>query len=262
MIRRQPIVIFVLGCFLLVGMGSCQTRDYSRFLTQEDWPCAYEIPYAENGVTIDGILDEWEPDESIYFVDDIPPPERNSARAWAMWDEQYLYVAFSVRDSYLRGTHTGHDNAFPDDCVEFLIDTRSDRSERWMPDDYCWHVNLRDAILDDRGTRAGEIDTSWNGNAVSKTVIHGTLNDDIPDEGYDVEIAVPWTDLGLRTIEEDRTFGMDFCVNDFDADMDEYLYFDWCNLQVFHKPSGFGQVRLVKQVEIPAKKPRSERLIW
>jgi len=262
MIRRNPINILLQGLLVIATVGACSTADYSRFLTQESWPRVYEIPYASEGVTVDGDLEEWAPDRSVYYVDDVPPPKRNSARTWAMWDEQHLYLAFSVRDAYLRGSHTGHDNAFPDDCVEVLVDTRSDRSDRWLPDDYCWHVNLLDAILDDRGTPDGKIDTSWNGNAVSKTVIRGTLNDDVPDEGYDVEIAIPWSDMGLGGVQEGQTFGMDFCVNDFDADMEDYLYFDWCNLQLFHKPSGFGLVRLVKIVEIPAKKPRSERLLW
>ena len=188
---------------VIATVGACSTADYSRFLTQESWPRVYEIPYASEGVTVDGDLEEWAPDRSIYYVDDVPPPKRNSARTWAMWDEQHLYLAFSVRDAYLRGSHTGYDNAFPDDCVEVLVDTRSDRSDRWLPDDYCWHVNLLDAILDDRGTPDGKIDTSWNGNAVSKTV-------NLPHEATVEDVAdVYWMayEMGCKgiTVYRDRS---------------------------------------------------------
>lgn len=261
MIHEKSDLVLYLGLLILLVMGACSTTDRLGLVDRQAWPRVLEIPYAENGVTIDGVLNEWDAADPIFYVDDIPPPRRNSARTWAMWDENYLYLAFSIRDGFLRGTHTGHDNAFPDDCVEVLIDTRLDRGDLWLSDDYCWHINILDAILDDRGTPEGQIDKTWNGNAVSKTTIRGTLNDNLPDEGYDVEVAIPWSDMGL--IANDGTeLGMDFCVNDFDEDPDEYLYFDWCNLELFHKPSGFGLVRLVRGTEIPAKKPRSERRIW
>jgi len=261
MIKKNSACFLCLALALALLMTACATAGRPGMVEREGWPRALEIPYAENGVVVDGILDEWDSAQPIFYIDNVPPPQRSSARTWAMWDENYLYVAFSVRDHFLRGTHIGHDNAFPDDCVEILIDTRLDRSDLWLPDDYCWHINTRDAILDDRGTVSGEIDKTWNGNAFSKTTIRGTLDDDLPDEGYDVEVAIPWSDMGIA-VSDGTKLGMDFCVNDFDEEPDKYLYFDWCNLEVFHKPSGFGLVHLVRRMEVEAKKPRSQRLIW
>ncbi|MFH1742581.1 MAG: sugar-binding protein [bacterium] len=258
----KSVFVFPCGVLLIIALGGCRTTERLSMIDREGWPRVLEAPYAENGVVVDGILEEWKAALPVFYVDDVADPQRNSARTWAMWDEKYFYVAFSVSDEFLRATHTGHDNAFPDDGVEVLIDTRCTRSDDWRTDDYRWHINILDAIMDDRGTFEGEVDKSWNGNAFSKTTISGTINDEVPDEGYITEIAIPWKDIGLSGIGEGTELAVDFCVNDFDEDPEEYLYFDWCNLELFHKPSGFGLVRLVRGTEIPAKKPRSQRLIW
>ena len=262
MMSKKPVIVLGVTLCLVFVVSACRTTERLSMIDRESWPRVLEAPYAENGIVADGVLDEWETALPVFYLDDVASPRRNSARTWAMWDEEYFYVAFSVRDEFLRGTHTEHDAPVSDDGVEILIDTRRDRSNDWLTDDYCWHINILDAITDDRGTFEGKIDKSWNGNAFSKTTIFGTLNDESPDKGYITEVAIPWNDIRLSGIGEGTELAVDFCVNDFDEDPEEYLYFDWCNLELFHKPSGFGLVRLVRRTEIPAKDPRSERLIW
>ncbi|HPA44620.1 MAG TPA: sugar-binding protein [bacterium] len=261
----KSVVVLSTVFLALACVSGCRTSEPVERMAVAPWPCVMEVAYTPNAIRVDGVMDEasWQDAQAVFFMDDIDSPNRNTARAWVLWDKTNLYVAFSVKDSYLRATHTEHDTAFPgDDGVEILIDTRLDRSNKWLPDDYCWHVNLNGAILDDRGTSDGKIDHSWNGNALSKTVIDGTLNDDEPDKGYVTEIAIPWSDLGLGEVDAGIEIGLDLCVNDFDENPEIYQYSDWCNLKVFHQPSGFGLARMVRQIEIPARKPSNERVIW
>ena len=262
---RQHAVILSVTLLMLTAVTGCRTSEPLERMAIAPWPCVMEVAYTPEAIRVDGIMDEasWQNAQPVFFMDDIDPPNRNTARVWVLWDKQYLYFAFSVKDSSLRATHTEHDTAFSgDDGVEILIDTRLDRSDKWLQDDYCWHVNLNDAILDSRGTSDGKIDNSWNGNALSKTVIAGTLNDDRPDEGYITEMAVPWTDLGVSGLDKGIEIGLDLCVNDFDENSDTCQYFDWCKSKELYQPSGFGLARLVRQMEIPARKPSSERLLW
>ena len=91
-------------------------------------------------------------------------------------------------------------------------------------------------MYDDRGTPAGEPDPKWNGTARHAVKI-------LDDYHYIVEVALPWSEIGLAP-EVGTRIGIDFCVNGKDPATGEYDYFDWCGLKVFHDPSGFGDLIL------------------
>jgi hypothetical protein len=66
----------------------------------------------------------------------------------------------------------------------------------------------------------------------------------LDDCRYVVEVAIPWTAIGLEPGEGHTTIGIDFCVNRRDPQANQYDCFDWCGLTVFHDPSGFGDLIL------------------
>lgn len=197
-------------------------------------------------ISVDGNLTDWDFAEWTWFK----PQDSNwkdSASFASFWDENYLYIAFQVLNLNLQAIKTERDEAglHMDDGVEVLVDPNYDRSSEWQEDDFAYHVNVLNAILDDRGmNEEGKYNNDWDGKAITSVKIFGTVNEprDI-DKGYNVEIAIPWEEIGFLPAHG-KKLGMDFCVNDRDNKSGEYRYYDWMKLKRFHMSSGFGTVIL------------------
>ena len=186
-----------------------------------------------------GDLDHWSDANSFEFEGRSLGGHRRAATVYTLWDEDNLYIAFDVHSSKLQAKETKHDGDIaPDDGVEFLIDAHCDHTTQFLPDDFSYHVNILNVVYDDRGTPGGTADPQWHGIARHAVKM-------LDDYHYIVELAVPWTEIGLEPRTGQTVMGIDFCVNGTDLDTGKYDYFDWCELKVFHDPSGFGELKLV-----------------
>ncbi|MFZ1083030.1 MAG: sugar-binding protein [Candidatus Kryptoniota bacterium] len=196
-------------------------------------------------IVIDGNLDEWSSAEKVSFDDGVPLLYRRSATVYTLWDNEYLYIAFDVnrRNPHAKVTTHDGDNLWLDDGIEFLIDAKNDGGDLFMPDDIAYHINILNAVYDDRGTGKDEQDISWNGNAIHQVKLKTDSGGEV--SGYCCEAAVPWDELGITPIEDSTVIGIDFCVNGTDDLTGKYHYFDWAGLKIFHHPNGFGKLRLV-----------------
>ncbi|MFC2076168.1 sugar-binding protein [candidate division KSB1 bacterium] len=207
--------------------------------------------FTETAIEIDGDLAEWEGGgggaKSIELADTSGAADPNKAEIMTLWDEENLYVAFRVTDADLRSSEKERDSKtlYQDDMAELIIDANHDRTEKWIADDIIWHINLFNQVKDDRGTPEGESDWTWNSVACWETKLSGSLNDSSDrDEGYVVEIAVPWTEIG-RAPEAGVILGVDFALGDEDEGGPVNLY-DWCGCSPFRYPAGFGELILAK----------------
>lgn len=190
-------------------------------------------------VTLDGKLEEpvWKQAPwSTPFVHLITgEPGFFPTRCAVVWDDEYLYVAFDVPETYVRATLTQHDaDIWTDNDVEVFIAFKDTYFE--------YEANALGTILDifwvwkdawvagrpwfgradldpksprtltmagisqnrphPRGWRYGFRD--WNMPGLRHGIsIQGTLNkDDDIDQGWTVEIGFPWSDL--RQFEPER----------------------------------------------------------
>jgi hypothetical protein len=191
-------------------------------------------------IPLDADLRKWHGAESVSIEGQPLGGHPRRASVYALWDAKNLYLAFDVHSCKLRATVREHDGdkLWEDDGVEFLIDAHRDRSKEFLPDDFSYHINILNAVYDDRGTPSGQPDEKWNGTAqhIVKT---------LDDYHYITEVAVPWKEIGMEPREDKTVIGIDFCVNGKDPATGEYVYYDWCGLKVFHDPSGFGELVLV-----------------
>lgn len=200
---------------------------------------AYET---ETPIPLDGDLKKWHGAESVTFEGRPLGGHSRRATVYVLWDPKDLYLAFDVHSSKLHAQVREHDGdkLWEDDGVEFLIDPRRDRTKKYLPDDFAYHINILNVVFDDRGTPSGQPDPEWNGKARHSVKI-------LDDYNYIVEVAIPWTEIGFKPRADHTAIGIDFCVNGKDPETDEYNYFDWCGLKVFHDPSGFGDLILAGQ---------------
>lgn len=128
----------------------------------------------------------------------------NSVEVRSLWDEDSLYFRFDVQDKDLWATQTERDDKelYLDDMCEVLLDPRRDSTDLWLEDDIIYHVNLLGTVKDDRGEPGGGQNVGWNGEARCCVSLSGTLNDSTDiDEGYSIEIAIPWAEIGIRPVD-------------------------------------------------------------
>ena len=186
-----------------------------------------------------GQLADWQAATPITFSGRPLAGYPRHATVYALWDHGNLYLAFDVLSSPLQAKVREHDGdrLWFDDGVEFLIDAHRDRGTAYLPDDFAYHINILNTVFDDRGTPQGLPDKAWTG--IARHAVH-LLN----DHRYLVEVAIPWSEIGMTPTAGGR-LGIDLCVNGSDPATGAYDYFDWCNLSVFHDPSGFGELELV-----------------
>jgi len=127
-------------------------------------------------------------------------PVQGDARL--LWDEQFLYVGFEVRDQKVRGgfpKDAKDPHLWERDTVEIMIDPDGDGDNK---DYYEIQVNPQNLVFDTQyddynfpnGNGRGPFGhEEWSAGLTSAVEVHGTLDDDSDvDQGYTVELQVPW----------------------------------------------------------------------
>ncbi|MFA5204258.1 MAG: carbohydrate-binding family 9-like protein [Lentisphaeria bacterium] len=115
-----------------------------------------------------------------------------------LWDDRFLYVAFSCRDQEVFGYLTEPDApVYWEDCVELVI------APEKITDYYEFTVNARGTLYDavnhfDAVNRLRS-DPAYRGGIRVAVRIDGTLNDAADEDGgWSVEMAIPWSGIKIR----------------------------------------------------------------
>lgn len=158
-------------------------------------------------LSIDGRLDEpaWEQalleTGAFHTPEGKPLPDTESVQAGLLWDDEFLYIGFNVKDNDLDTPYTTRDSTLwsgrksgASDVVEIFLDPMADGKEyielQISPADVVF-----DAKFDSYRSPAWSQAKNFNLNLKHKVLLKGTLNDNVPDEGYVVEVAIPWTEI-------------------------------------------------------------------
>jgi len=199
----------------------------------------------KTGIVIDGNLSEWNSVSGVTFSgDSARGASNNTVLAKAAWDDTNLYLAYDVSDTELISVKTLPDenNIWKDDVLEFFIDTNYDGGAGMQAGDYHFIINLNNVIWDSQGTGSGQ-DTSWNGSGLLSAVnLNGTLNNGGGDQGYTIEVAIPWVSMGMSPTDGQQ-IAVDFAVGDADTG-DGYIAFDWASIRPFAQPNKWNTLQL------------------
>jgi uncharacterized protein (DUF2141 family) len=155
----------------------------------------------------------------------------NSTSFAALWDNNYLYVAVQVTDSNL---HKDSTNLWDDDAIEVFIDAKHDRQSVFNNDDRQLIVDINGNLFEQGGRTTGVL------RSVQTTAT-----------GYTVEMAIPWSNLGL-TPTENLTIGFDIANDDDDNGGNRDSQLTWDNVNALNlSPSQFGNLILTgKEVKV------------
>jgi len=166
----------------------------------------YRVPKAPAAIVVDGRLDEgtWETALSLDLPYEVNPgdnvPSQVRTQAYLAYDQDYVYAAFRATDPDRKSIHARYsdrDRAFQDDFVGLVIDTFND--ERRAFEFFVNPVGVQmDLVQDDV---SGNEDSSWD--TIWKSA--GQISDD----GYVVEMAIPYTSLRFQSGGGDQTWGID-----------------------------------------------------
>lgn len=163
-------------------------------------PSTFVAYRAPTSLHVDGRLDEGAWQQAPWtdpFVDsrgrDRPAPPLQT-RAKMLWDDTYLYLAAKLEEPHVRAGFTTRDTSvWRENAFEIFIDPTGSTHNY-----YELQVNARETRWDllltkpyrDEGTPI----SAWDIRGLKKAVsVQGTLNDPSDeDEGWTVELAVPW----------------------------------------------------------------------
>ncbi len=121
----------------------------------------------------------------------------NTTTFGVLWSDTHLHVAVRVLDTQLsHGTGAANDR----DSVEIFLDAFNDKQAEFNQQHRHFHIGL-DGLLTERGGR-------------SAGVQHALL---LVPGGYQVELSVPWSNLGITPVADQTVIGLDVANNDADS---------------------------------------------
>ncbi|TMQ13162.1 MAG: hypothetical protein E6J91_19300 [Deltaproteobacteria bacterium] len=157
-------------------------------------PGTVYVPHAIGPIAIDGLASEptWAAaatSPELVTAEGSPDPV-GKAVARLTWDDQFLYAFLAITDSDVWSDYRNHDDPlWKQDCVELFID--ADGNRRGYVE---LQVNPNNATFDSwfATTRAQPGDPSWDSGMQTAVKLHGTTAPGDTDQGWDVEVAIPW----------------------------------------------------------------------
>ena len=210
---------YALICLLLIAGLVIPFRSAFAVAGQVDANNAATAP------TIDGNLSEsgWNLANSATKTTVGTP--NNTVTLGAMWDNTNLYVAVKVLDANLFNDSA---NTWEDDSVEVYIDANNNGGTTYDSFDRQFVKGYNDSTLGGIGSTTG-VTHAW-------AAVSG---------GYSVEMAIPWSNLGV-TPTPGMLIGFDIGNNDDDnAGTREHQSVWWGNSNNYNNTSAFGDLLLV-----------------
>ena len=198
MMSWKPMAALSWAALLLGGPLPAQEAGESR--------PPYRVERATSEIRIDGALDEpaWSAAAVVELryetrpAENQPPPVET--RVLLAYDDANLYVAFDAKDpdpSAIRAHLADRDTAWSDDFVGIVLDPFND--ERRAFEFFINPLGVQmDMFMDDVG---GNEDESWD--AIWSSAGR------ITEEGFIVEIAIPWSSLRFPRTVGEQTWGFD-----------------------------------------------------
>jgi hypothetical protein len=205
--------------------------------------------------TVDGNLNEGFWNISTTVAKAINGTPNNSASFGVAWNATYLYVGVTVTDAALYNDTPA--SPWEDDAVEIYVDANNNKGVAY--DSY-----------DRQIIKAYNTSGIWEQHNHTTGIVHATA---AVSGGYSVEVAIPWSNLGI-TAAEAVTIGFDIGINDDDNGGVRESQLMWNgNDDNWENTSAFGSLRLmgggdVQSPSVPAGltasniTPSSFRLSW
>ncbi len=247
--EKSIVPFFILNHFFSVVPASGQTVA-PQFSSMVKADKTYVIPKATSPVTIDAVLDEkvWRDALVVELQNEIQPgdniPAPITTRALLAYGKTDLYVAIQAFDpdpSQIRVTFTDRDNIWNDDFAGIRIDTFNDCRNA-----FDFFSNPYGIQADQKVTSQNE-DSTWNAIWESQGKI--------TENGYVVEMAIPFSSLKYQSGKGEKIWGFDVVRCYPRSARHLFTIFTWNRnnnncLSNMGKLVGFSETKADKNIEI------------
>jgi hypothetical protein len=120
-------------------------------------------------------------------------PAAFKADVRVLYDAEKLYLGYTVQDDFLKSTfEKDDDHLWEQDCVELMIDPDGD-AKNYFEAQVAPTGRVFDTRYDERRKPRPFGDMAWSSQMTARTHVRGKVNDEGADEGYDVELSIPWS---------------------------------------------------------------------
>ncbi len=205
--------------------------------------CVFAAPYSINALqatpTIDGVLstNEWSEKQAVKLSRAYH--DQRIIKLYYAHDDQYLYLAADVKDQQLwaDGSGNGTGNiweSYQDDSIEWYFDLNQSKEDYLQSSDRFLSLNIGNftdpvngsGIVSRRSFNAGNgkggatgiIDPYTFDGIHYKVSYRGTVNNPTDvDEGYSIEVAIPWRLLPHTAHTDGNSIGINAIVISDDA---------------------------------------------
>jgi hypothetical protein len=183
---------------------------------------------APGTITVDGVISEtgWNLNKSVSKTTVGTP--NNTTTFGVLWDNTNLYIAAKVLDANLFASQSAVANYWNNDAIEVFIDANNNKSTTYDGSD-------------------NQIIQSYNQTGIfSKLAISGLQHAWAPiTGGYTVEIAIPWSQLGITAPAAGTSIGFDLGNDDDDNGSGRANQAVWNgNSNNYQNTSAFGTLTL------------------
>ena len=192
----------ICGFLFILIINSLTAQENDSLKTKEK--VYYTVPKVNSKINVDAYLDEpfWKEAVKINANIEVSPGENIEApvktEVLIAYDDTRVFVAFIAYDpdpSEIRARYCDRDNIWDDDWVLILFDTFNDQRRSY---DFCCNPF---------GIQADQIETPTGGGGDWDAIWDSDGR--ITDEGYIVEMAIPFSSLNFPSGEGDQIWGFD-----------------------------------------------------
>lgn len=239
-----------IGLRLPVTLAKSAPKDVPRLIAR----------HLTSALKIDGKLNE--PDwvaaqPSAHFVQTMTGAAGAfEAGVRVLYDAEKLYIGYVVEDDFLKCTFAKHDDhLWEQDVVEVMVDPDGDE-KNYFEIQVSPSGLVFDTRYDTRRSPRPFGGIAWSSQAQAKVSLDGTLNDDDDDEGYTVELAIPWVALSAGPLPaappaKGATWRMNFFVMDARDSGQRAVGWSAPLIGDFHTLDRFGRV-IFPEAAVPA----------
>jgi hypothetical protein len=165
----------------------------------------HQVPKVDGDIRVDGVLDEpvWERALVLEIAVEVEPGENTPAPVRTLvllcFSDSHLYAAFRAFDpnpAAIRARYADRDKLWDDDWVALVLDTFNDERRSF------------NFFVNPLGIQGDAIETATEGGGPEWDAIWDSAGR-IDEEGYVVEIALPFSSLRFQPSGGEQTWGFD-----------------------------------------------------
>ncbi len=227
-------------------------EEYGRYIVLDRISKKNEMKFfshqTNKTITIDGVLNEWAPLDSIVFKNND-----NKIVVYSVWNKRNIFFGVKVEDTSVISHGELLDKSkwgnLMEDRVEIFLDTNHDHYEVFTSPDICFSTFPKGIIFKEiqvHDELNHELTKDYNVNG--KIDVKGTLNNENDiDSCYTIEIAVTWEELDIVP-RNNLTMGFEVMNTDYDYIGGEFFSSHWSTpISNLQNPSEWGNIVFVKR---------------